>query len=531
MKSENIFEAIGEIDEKLIAQADGYSLNKKKKNIIPYIVSVAAVLAIAVTGGVLHSNGFFDRVGLFTSETTQENVNIQADSSSESTSENTSELPSETSTDSHLVPPENTTEPPFKPQSPSVLPMRLTSVSYPSRAQFPLMTGDSFEYSEAYYSEFKAWRNQQKEIRSISADTSNLAFFTKAIYGEFLTEKNGENKLISPISLYVCLSMLAETSDGNTRQQILKLMGVDSIEELRLQVNALWQKGYLNDGVNKSIISNSLWLSEDIAYKNPLVDTLSSSYFASSFIGKMGSDDYNKMLNDWLYESTDGMLSPEESLSEDNVFALVSSVVFRSKWENEFEPSATEKGTFLSPSGEKQVDFMKKSCVDYYYWGENYSAVNMSLVTGKMWFILPDEDVSAESLFEDSEVLSLISTGNGDNKQVIVNMSVPRFDVTGNTDILEGLQNLGLTDMTNPGKADFSPLCENSDGVHISGATQNVRVSADEEGVAAAAYTMISGAGGTMPPDDYVDFVLDRPFIFVIELNGIPMFSGVVNNP
>ena len=52
------------------------------------------------------------------------------------------------------------------------------------------------------------------------------------------------------------------------------------------------------------------------------------------------------------------------------------------------------------------------------------------------------------------------------------------------------------------------------------------------EGIDAAAYTMMLYCGSPMPPDEEIDFVLDRPFLFVIESNdGLPLFVGVVNEP
>ena len=43
---------------------------------------------------------------------------------------------------------------------------------------------------------------------------------------------------------------------------------------------------------------------------------------------------------------------------------------------------------------------------------------------------------------------------------------------------------------------------------------------------------MMLNCGSAMPPDDEIDFVLDRPFLFVIESNdGLPLFVGVVNEP
>jgi serine protease inhibitor len=33
------------------------------------------------------------------------------------------------------------------------------------------------------------------------------------------------------------------------------------------------------------------------------------------------------------------------------------------------------------------------------------------------------------------------------------------------------------------------------------------------------------------PPDDEIDFILDRPFFFVITRSNLPLFAGVVNEP
>ena len=55
----------------------------------------------------------------------------------------------------------------------------------------------------------------------------------------------------------------------------------------------------------------------------------------------------------------------------------------------------------------------------------------------------------------------------------------------------------------------------------------------DEEGCEAAAYTVVMvEAGGAMPPDDEVDFTLDRPFLFAVTGDSdLPLFTGVVNQP
>ena len=36
------------------------------------------------------------------------------------------------------------------------------------------------------------------------------------------------------------------------------------------------------------------------------------------------------------------------------------------------------------------------------------------------------------------------------------------------------------------------------------------------------------GAGAAMPPEEIIDFILDRPFIFAID-QGVPLFVGTIN--
>ena len=53
-----------------------------------------------------------------------------------------------------------------------------------------------------------------------------------------------------------------------------------------------------------------------------------------------------------------------------------------------------------------------------------------------------------------------------------------------------------------------------------------------EKGVTAASYMEIPGAGAAEPPEEIIDFILDRPFLFVITNRyDLPLFAGVVNQP
>jgi len=94
------------------------------------------------------------------------------------------------------------------------------------------------------------------------------------------------------------------------------------------------------------------------------------------------------------------------------------------------------------------------------------------------------------------------------------------------------MKKLGIQDVFVPNKADFSPMLQDDEDTYLSSAQHAVRVKIDEEGVEAAAFTVMMMENAAMEMNDEVDFVLDRPFLFVITgANGLPLFTGIVETP
>ena len=117
------------------------------------------------------------------------------------------------------------------------------------------------------------------------------------------------------------------------------------------------------------------------------------------------------------------------------------------------------------------------------------------------------------------------------NKYLTVHQRIVKFDVSSQLDLSEGLQALGVTDAFDAAASDFSPMTD-MDGLFVSQTAHGARVAIDEEGCTAAAYTVMMACGAAEPPEEEIDFVLDRPFVFAITgEDGLPLFIGVVNQP
>ena len=408
----------------------------------------------------------------------------------------------------------------------------IAQAEYPKMAPYPIV------YSKKAYD---AWWEDVRARQRDLGDTSALEAFFARSARTFLAQEPGENRVYSPLNVYMALSMLAQLTDGDSRGQILALLGSGSMEELRKQAGDVWGSSYRDDGAVTSILANSLWLDKDVWFNQDTMDTLARDFYASSYAGKMGSEEFNQMLQDWLNDQTGGLLEEQAGnieLDRDTILALATTVYFKAKWGYEFFKEKTSRQTFHTPGGDVETDFMHQRDDQTYYWGDRFSAVSQRFEEGgSMWFLLPDEGVIPEELLADQEAADFLFTADKyeweNQKYLIVNKAIPKFDVSSQFDLGDGLKALGVTDVFDPAASDFTPMTTDVDGpIFLSKADHAARVVIDEEGCTAAAFTVMEALAEGAPPDDEVNFVLDRPFLFCVTGdNGLPLFVGVVNHP
>lgn len=489
MKNKDLLDAIGNIKDEYILEAQPET-KKQKSNKPRFAAAVAAVLVIAIIGGIW------------------------------------------------LYPGENN-----QGFSPVVTAYAIAEPVLPKMAPFPdeseyMKSDGTLDYmalDEAYDKWLDSRGTQRNQYEGFN---EGLDGFFKMTMEELLSDTEGKNKVFSPVNLYMALGMLAEVTDNNSRKQILDLVGYDGIEEYRKQAKAIWNANYCDDGASKSILASSIWLDKDIQFKKEALNILADSYYSSSYQGEMGTKDYDEAMHKWINSQTGDLLKDYSSDIEtdpETIATLIATLHFKAKWSNTFSTENTVEEVFHSPDGDITCDFMKQTIMDnLFYWGDKYTAVSKNLSgAGNMWFILPDEGVSTDELLKDKEAMEfMLSDGVRQNgKHTVINMSVPKFDVSADTDLTEAFMDLGVTDVFDKDKSDYSPLCDEKE-MYMSRVEHAARVIIDEEGCTGAAYTsmMLNGTGG--PPDEEVDFVLDRPFIFIVTGGGgLPLFVGVVNQP
>lgn len=409
-----------------------------------------------------------------------------------------------------------------------------------AKAQYPKMAQrvGYFEDEDGYNTWWEAIAAQRKQAKG---HADGMTDYYASTIAEFLSGEAGENRVYSPLNVYLALAMLAETAEGDSRQQILDLLGVPDLSALREKCNGLWNGVYLNDGAVTSLLANSLWLSDGDRWQYDMdtVNALAEHYYASTFEGEMGSAAYDAALQDWINEQTDNLLTEQAGdlgFDPNTVLALASTICFKARWYDEFVTDCNTEGAFKTANGDVPVTYMNQNSMGAAYFGEQFTAVSLGLDDGAydMYFFLPDEGVSVNDLLTDKQMLQVLQEGTDSElfHHLMVEMSIPKFDVVSDKNLIDGLQTLGVTDVFDMTKSDFGGiLTEQTEPVWVNKVQHAARVAIDEEGVTAAAYTVevMDGMGsfqGTL------NFVVDRPFMFAITGPGDTiLFTGVVENP
>lgn len=408
------------------------------------------------------------------------------------------------------------------------------SLSFPEKADFTDISGNvDFEaFNEAVGAYLAEWGER---VRASEHYQGSLYPFYGKTMKQLLVREEAVNRAYSPLNLYIALSMLAELTDGESREQLLALLDAQEIGAVRESVSALWSANYSEGGYVTSTLANSLWLRQGESFVPETMQRLADVYHASSFQGDMGSEEFAEALRTWVNAQTGGMLQEQAGalrMDENTVLELVSTVYFRAQWKERFYEDNTAPGTFHAAEGDMICDFMHRSGIQNYYRGDNFSAVCCDLtMSGGVWLFLPDEGVSVNEVIGRGEALRLLEENYGweNRKTVVMNLAMPKFDIVSDIDLVEELKAMGVTDIFDVQSADFSLMQKDKENLFVGEAKHAARVSVDEKGCSAAAFTVIAVNDGIILVPDEIDFTLDRPFLFAVTgADGSVLFAGVV---
>lgn len=368
------------------------------------------------------------------------------------------------------------------------------------------------------------------EAKDREAGALAVTEFSVRLFQE--SREEGENTLVSPLSVLCALAMTANGARGETLAQMETLFGIP-IEELNEYLYAYTQSLPLGQTYQLNL-ANSLWIRDDgrIQVEEDFLQTNAAWYDAGVYQAPFDNSTV-KDINAWVSENTDGMIDHVlDRVPEETVLYLINALCFEAQWKNIYYEHQVRDGVFTTEEGDvRDVELMYSN--EYQYLEDDKAAGFMKFYDDEAYAfvaLLPKEGVRLGDYIESltGENLRTMLSNVQDTK---VETAIPKFQSEYAVEMKEILQTLGMTDAFDPEQADLSGIGETSTGLlYINQILHKTYIAMDEQGTKAGAATVVATGEGAAPPTEVKTVYLDRPFLYLIvdREAGLPVFMGTV---
>ncbi len=360
--------------------------------------------------------------------------------------------------------------------------------------------------------------------------------------------KNSENAAVSPISVYMALSLAAECAAGDTREEIVHALGT-TYETLSSQTANLYEglnaerKDERGKLISKLALGNSVWLQDGAEFKETCLESLSEKYFCHSYSADFANnnDEANKAIRKFVKEQTNGLIDQDFKLPDKTLFTLINTLYLKDAWNTFGEDlDFTEKAyDFRNADGKTTSQNLLQGNYESgrVFEDETFSHFYTRTYRGyTLKFLVPKDGHTAEEIFTEENLQKVAEadyrkTDEEKNIKYYTRCLFPEFEAKFDKKIEDTLSELGIKKL-------FSNECDLSsfsgEPLRCSEVEHVTKLKVDRTGVEGAAVTIIAGEAGDAPPiweKVYEEFVVDRAFGFVLtDPNGTTLFSGIVNH-
>ncbi len=375
--------------------------------------------------------------------------------------------------------------------------------------------------------------NPQK-VDSVVAAQNRFAF---KLFKQVEQSKSAQNTLISPLSIFMNLSMVYNGADGATRAAIKKTLQLQGIsDELLNTVNAYQlQNMPAIDPAVQLDIANAIWFNQAVELRSDFATLNKHFYNAKLKAADFGNSMTTEAINHWVAKKTNHKIDKiiEEVKPRDLMYVL-NAVYFNGKWNLPFAPKATREQSFFTlHKGEQKRQFMYQNEKFNYLKTANTQIIELPYGDKhySMYVFLPAMH---------SSVSALLSQLTADEfardlqrlQQQEVNLYLPRWEEEYTlANLKDELSKLGMEEAFS-GSANFDRLFKEEEA-QISEIKHKTFIRVDEEGTEAAAVTSTGIRATAMPLNPPATMVVNRPFVYAIVAkdSGSILFLGQINNP
>ncbi len=358
-----------------------------------------------------------------------------------------------------------------------------------------------------------------KSLRKFSYETSVKIF-----------EDSQGNMNYSPLSLFYSLAMATSGAEGETLEEMLSLLNVDDKKFLSEQSGNYFRNLYYDNDIGKLKVANSLWMNEDVLWKEPFIENAAKNFYADIFQMDFKDSLTQTAMKEWIKENTQGTLEPEVELDPKQILSILNTVYYYDEWTDKFDENQTKDDIFYVTSKDNvSVPFMHSIYGSSLFTkGENFLRAGLQLKNqGRMVFVLPDEGIDPKDLMSTPDKMRMTFEEGTDGFGEVI-WEIPKFSFHSKINVKDYLKKLGLSSPFEE-NANFSAITDQI--AYISDIVQETHIGIDEKGVKASSYTQINYVGAAQPKDK-AEMILNRPFLYgILSPEGNLIFVGICENP
>ncbi len=348
----------------------------------------------------------------------------------------------------------------------------------------------------------------------------------------------GNNTLISPLSVLTALLMTANGAKGETLDEMMRVIGGElGLEPMNQQLYNYYES--LGNSANaKFHVANAVWFTDDpnFTVNGDFVKTIENTFRAQ--LAKVPFTDKATVnaINKWCSDNTDKMiprLIENEDVDGSTVMLLANALCFDALWMEQYEDHQVSERTFHGENDDNKVKMMysEESC---YIEGPSETGFIKPYRGGYSFVaLLPKSGVSMDDYLSSltGERFTVLMDGRSNKFQV--NAGLPEFSFDWNDTLVNALKDLGIEAAFDGDRADFSGLgdIEVEGGLYISNVIHKTHIEVDQSGTRAAAVTsVIMLTESEHFFEETKDVILDKPFVYAIvdTTSMLPIFIGTV---
>ena len=350
-------------------------------------------------------------------------------------------------------------------------------------------------------------QRQLVSLQTSSPSTAAEKFQFEQKLLETFSEHN--NTIMSPVGLSIAMSMVANGVTGETQQEILHVFGITDLPAQNKQMQTVLQaKEHTMQFANAMWINQGYYPGWSVDFSSAFKNIINKSYggAARAIPEQNGAD----TINQWICEHTDGQIKQvlQQSQWEEFLSVIVNTLSFRDAWAIPFDTRLTTKEPFYAFDGEIQKDFMAQTAHLPYFEDALCQAVALPYKHGDISLILILPQTQEKPILQ--HVVQGLQTRN-------VFVKLPKFEVKSQSDTTALFQKLGIKKAFEDNNPDFAEMYVNLPlTAKIKAIIQNTSIIVDENGTQAAAATLVGGAGGGAMAEPPIQFVVNRPFYFML---------------